>query len=97
MQLNKIIYRPVITEKSLSSKAMHNRYVFRVSRSASKGAIADAVRELFNVDVINVNTAVMVGKPKRLKRSHLFTKQQTWKKAVVTVKEGQKIDLFPEE
>lgn len=96
MRLNKIIHAPVITEKSLADKAALNNFTFKVNRKASKGAIADAVKELFGVDVLNVRTMVMPGKPKRLRRTHLFTKSSAWKKAVVTIKEGQKIELFPE-
>ncbi len=97
MQLNKVIHAPIITEKALADKASHNRYTFRVNRKATKGSISDAVHELFNVEVLDVRTSIIVGKPKRLRRTSGVVKTATWKKAIVTLKKGQKIDLFPEE
>lgn len=96
MQLSNIITKPIITERSFEL-ASGNRYLFKVSMSASKGSIAAEVKKLFGVDVLEVNTTIMPGKPKRIVGTRRFTKTSKWKKAVVHIKEGQKIDLFPKE
>ena len=96
MQLSKIIYSPIVTEKSLAAKAERNVYVFKVKKEASKGSIANEIKRLFGVDVEDVRTMIFTGKNKRLRRTRFLVKTQTWKKALVTLKSGQKIDLFPE-
>ena len=92
MTPEKIIRRPIIlTEKSNLVRAQ-NQVVFEVAREANKVEIRDAVQKLFNVKVMSVNTLIMRGKERRMGRGH--AKTQNWKKAVVTLKEGDSIDFF---
>jgi large subunit ribosomal protein L23 len=88
----KIVKRPVITEKANVAKEEQNQVVFEVSRHANKVDIAKAIEDLFGVKVVKVRTELQIGKRKRLGRHIGYT--QTWKKAVVTLREGDKIDFF---
>jgi large subunit ribosomal protein L23 len=87
-----IIQRVRLTEKSSVLQEKHNSYVFSVKPGANKIEIRQAVEKLFNVKVIRVNTMNCWGKMRRQ-----FTKQRgrtsNWKKAIVTLKDGDKIDL----
>ena len=87
-----VIIRPIITEHSYDG--MENGvYTFEVAKVANKIEIAQAVEELFNVKVVKVNTINVKAKPKRYR----YTSKgltRTWKKAMVTLKEGDKIELF---
>ncbi len=93
MQGSSILKRPVITEKSMKEIAK-NRYTFAVDVQADKPAIRQAVKELFSVDAINVRTITVPGKRRRIGRRRMLQSLSSWKKAIVTVKEGQSIDLF---
>lgn len=95
MKLNKIIKRPIVTEKSVEL-SKQNRYPFEVGMNATKGSVAKLIKSLFDVDVIEVKTMVVRGKKKRLGKTRIFVKAPKWKKAIVKLKEGQRIDLFPE-
>lgn len=86
-----IIIRPIISEKSYSLIA-HNRYTFEVAKTASKPQIADAVSAVFGVTVTSVNTMNVNGKPRRVR--HVKGKTRDWKKAVVTLREGDSIEFF---
>ena len=87
-----IIIAPVITEKSMSGIADKN-YTFKVAKDASKYEIADAVKELFKVDVAKVNTINVRGKARRMGRYEGYT--ASWKKAVVTLTADSKsIEFF---
>ena len=87
-----IVIRPVISEKSYDMIEL-NRYTFEVAKTASKPQIAQAITEIFGVTVKGVNTMNVTGKPRRLR--YAKGKTRDWKKAVVTLKEGDTIDLFP--
>jgi large subunit ribosomal protein L23 len=84
-----VIQRPLISEKSYAAMA-DGKYMFRVHRRATKTDIALAVAEAFKVDVVSVNTMHVRGKERRRGRVHGF--QPDWKKAVVRLREGQKIE-----
>lgn len=84
---------PIITERG-AANLQKSTYTFKVNKNATKDSIAEAIKNLFNVDVLRVRTSVMPGKRVRLKKTTRFTKTASWKKAMVTIKEGQKIDLF---
>jgi large subunit ribosomal protein L23 len=86
-----ILRRPVISEKGTMQLAM-NKYTFEVDSRANKQQIAAAVEKVFKVDVIDVNVLVVPGKRRRVGRHHAMTPE--WKKAVVTLKAGQRIDVF---
>jgi large subunit ribosomal protein L23 len=89
-----IIKRPIaLTEKAARLKEA-NKVVFEVALGANKIQIRNAVESLFNVKVIDVNTLVQRGKPKRVGRQDL--KRPNWKKAVVTLREGDDIQFFDE-
>lgn len=87
-----VIKRPIISEKSAALTEVAGRYVFEVDPKATKPEIREAVERLFKVDVRRVHTAVMHGKVKRA--GQFLKKRANWKKAIVTLGEGQKIDLF---
>ncbi len=89
-----IIRRPIfLTEKSnLLRKS--NQVVFEVLRDANKVQIKEAVQKLFSVKVESVNTMLYRGKDRRMGRG--YAKMQNWKKAVITLAEGQNIDFFAE-
>jgi large subunit ribosomal protein L23 len=91
MDAREIIIRPIITEKSYSA-IEHNRYTFEVDKRASKPMIADAVAEVFGVTVTRVNTMRVPGKKRRVRQAAGMTR--SWKKAVVTLKEGDSIKEF---
>ena len=88
----KIIKRPLITEKSTIQKEMDNQLAFEVDRRANKIEIKKAVEKIFKVQVENVRTMNYRGKRKRLGRT--MGRRPHWKKAVVTLKPGQKIEFF---
>jgi large subunit ribosomal protein L23 len=87
-----IVRRPIISEKSTALAEVAGKYAFEVAVGANKNEIKDAVQRLFNVKVRAVRTMVMHGKVKRVGRFE--TKRSNWKKAIVTLAEGQKIDFF---
>jgi large subunit ribosomal protein L23 len=86
-----IVLGPVISEKSYEL-IEHNRYTFRVDPRAHKTAIAKAVEEIFNVNVIKVNVIRTKSKPKR--RGLVSGRTSSGKKAIVQLPEGQKIEFF---
>lgn len=88
----KIIKRPLITEKSTIQKEMDNQLAFEVDRRANKIEIKKAVERIFKVQVETVRTLNYQGKKKRLGRT--LGRRRHWKKAVVTLKPGQKIEFF---
>ena len=89
MEFEQIIIEPVITEKAVGER-MLSRYVFKVHPKATKVNIAQAVAKLFKVEVKAVNTSRVRAKRRILGRSIGSTPQ--WKKAYVTLKQGQKIE-----
>ena len=86
-----IIIRPVISEKSYEM-IEQNRYTFEVAKTASKPQIATAIAEIFDVTVSKVNTINVTGKPRRVRAAK--GKTRDWKKAVVTLKDGDSIEFF---
>ena len=85
-----IIRAPVITEKS-TLVSEHNQVVFKVAMTATKPDIKEAVERLFNVKVLAVNTLIRKGKTKRFKG--VKGQQSDFKKAIITLQEGQTIDI----
>ncbi len=87
-----IIICPVITEKSTILQENENKYTFKVDSKANKIEIKKSIEGLFDVDVVSINTTNVRGKKRRVRyRKEGFT--SSWKKAVVTLKEGQSINL----
>lgn len=92
MNIYSIIKRPHVTEKTSLGTQAGNTITLVVDRDANKIEIKQAVEALFKVDVTSVRTSVVAGKVKRFGRT--FGKRQNWKKAYVTLKEGQTVDFF---
>ena len=91
MQARQVIHSPVISEKSYALIA-DNKYTFRVHPDAHKTQIRAAVEEVFNVTVLDVRTMTMKSKPKR--RGWTAGRTRAWKKAVVELAPGERIELF---
>ena len=89
-----VIKKPIITEKSLKLAREQNSYTFEVSRKASKGAIKDEVEKVYGVSVLKVGTATIPSKKKRIWRFGKISQRSPWKKAVVKLKEGDRIEGF---
>jgi len=87
-----IVIRPMITEKA-TRLGGENKYMFEVRREANKVQIKDAVEKGFDVKVIDVNVMVMKGKPRRALGNRI-KHQPNWKKAIVSLAPGDKIELF---
>lgn len=86
-----VIIRPIISEHSYDMM-QENVYTFEVAKSANKVEIAQAIEEIFDVTVVKVNTLNVKAKPKRVR--YQVGKTRTWKKAMVTVAEGDSIEIF---
>ena len=91
-ELYKVLEKPLVTEKSTQALAETNRVSFRVKRNANKHQIKKAVEQIFSVTVLDVNTLIVKGKSRRHGRSIGTTK--AWKKAIVHLGKGDKIDIF---
>ena len=91
MDVRRVIVEPVISEKSYALMA-EGRYTFRVADTAHKTQIRAAVEEIFDVTVVQVRTARVRSKPKR--RGVHRGKTRSWKKAIVQLAPGEKIELF---
>ena len=87
-----VIKGPLVTEKLDRAREKLRQYSFVVDRAATKPEVAKAVEALFKVRVEGVQTLILRGKVKRVGRS--IGKRPNFKKAIVTLKEGDKIDLF---
>ena len=88
----RILKGPHLTEKTVIQKDAHNQVTFLVDRDANKIEIKRAVEAIFNVKVDSVRTLRVHGKPKRMGRYAGY--RPDWKKAIVTLKKGQTIELF---
>jgi large subunit ribosomal protein L23 len=91
-----IIIKPIVTEKMTKLGDKLNRYGFKVQKDANKIQICQAVKGLYNVDVVSVNTINYAGKKKsRFTKAGLIEgRTENFKKAIVTVKEGETIDFY---
>jgi len=87
-----IIKRPLITEKTSIQKEVSNQFTFEVDRRANRVEIQKAVEAIFNVRVAKVRTIQVKGKTKR--RGWIVGKRRDWKKAIVTLMPGERIDFF---
>lgn len=97
MVLENILIEPVVTEKTNGMREDKSiKYVFRVMSEANKYQIMDAVRKLFNVKPVSCNVSWVKGKKKtsRTKSGYRTGEKPAWKKAVVTLSPGEKIDIF---
>lgn len=87
-----VVRRPIISEKSTVQAEASRTYAFQVAAAANKQEIREAVEKLFKVKVDGVRTMMVHGKYKRTGR--FVSKRPNWKKALVTLKEGHKIEFF---
>jgi len=91
MNSNDIIIRPIISEKTTELMEQH-KYVFQVARDANKLTVKKALKDLFNVTPEKVNIINVRGKNRRLR--FRIGKRAAWKKAIVTLSAGDKIEIF---
>lgn len=92
MDIYRIIKRSLITEKSTIAKDENNKYVFEVDRRANKIEIGNAVEKIFKVKVVDVHVMNVPGKKKRVGK--ILGEKRDWKKAVVTLAPGSRIEIF---
>ena len=92
LHIFEVLRRPLITEKSTTLQDKLNKYGFEVDRRANKEQVKRAVETSFNVHVITVNMATVKGKRKRF--GPKLVRRPSWKKAVVSLRSGDKIQLF---
>lgn len=93
MQPEQVIRRPLIlTEKGALLREEQSKYLFEVHPDANKIEIKNAVETLFKVGVVDVNTLIVRGRMRRMGRGH--AKTRNWKKAIVTLKDGETIEFF---
>ena len=95
MEAQEVILEPVITEKATAQTDRYNKVAFRVAKRASKYQIRAAVEALYGVRVTGIRTSTVRGKLKR--RGVSVGKRPDWKKALVTLREGDVIDFFATE
>lgn len=87
-----IVIRPLITEKTSIQKEVNNQITFEVGRRANRVEIKKAIENIFNVNVVGVRTMQVKGKTKQ--RGRIVGKRRDWKKAIVTLMPGERIDFF---
>ncbi|HTP24703.1 MAG TPA: 50S ribosomal protein L23 [Anaeromyxobacteraceae bacterium] len=87
-----VLRRPLVTEKSERNREAARQFAFEVHRGATKIQVKTAVEKLFSVHVTAIRTSILRGKNKRVGRN--FGRRPNWKKAIVTLKEGESISLF---
>ena len=91
MRLEEVLRRPLITEKNTALQAQ-GKYAFEAAREANKHLIKQAVEKAFKVKVTAVNVMTVPGRKRRIGRRQVLTRP--WKKAIVTLKPGDKIEFF---
>jgi len=96
MKVTEILIKPILTEKANAQQESLRRYAFKVNRRANKLEIKNAVEQFYGVNVLEVNTLVVPGKNKtRSTKSGIISGVKSgYKKALVTVAEGESIDLY---
>lgn len=90
---HEILIKPIVTERT-TGLMEENKYTFKVDKKANKLEVKHAVEAIFKVDVVDVRTMNVVGKMKRMGRTMGMT--TGWKKAIVSVKAGQRLPIFEE-
>lgn len=96
MKLSDVLVKPILTEKANAQQEKLRRYAFRVDRRANKLEIKKAVEDFYGVNVVDVNTVVVPGKNKTrfTKAGYVQGRKPSYKKALVTVADGETIDLY---
>ncbi len=91
MHLYEVLRRPLITEKNTNLQSL-NKYAFEIADGANKMMIKDAVEKAFKVKVMGINVITVQGKTKKMGRR--LVRNTPWKKAIVTLRPGDKIEYF---
>ncbi|MFN2457466.1 MAG: 50S ribosomal protein L23 [Chitinophagaceae bacterium] len=96
MRSSEVLIKPVLTEKANAQQDKLRRYAFKVARKANKLEIKKAVEDFYGITVVNVNTSVVPGKAKSrfTKKGVVSGRKPAYKKAFITVAEGETIDLY---
>ncbi|GAB2662596.1 50S ribosomal protein L23 [Flavihumibacter cheonanensis] len=96
MKLSEVLIKPILTEKANAQQESLRRFAFKVARKANKLEIKKAIETFYGVTVVDVNTAVIPGKNKTrfTKAGFIQGRKPAYKKALVTVAEGETIDLY---
>ncbi len=89
----RIVQKVLVTEKGTALAEKHNQYILKVAPDANKIEIKQGVEKMFGVSVLQVNTMNCLGKRKR-ERTARYGRRPNWKRAVVTLKDGDKIDVL---
>jgi large subunit ribosomal protein L23 len=92
MHLSEVLRRPLVTEKNTAIQAPQGKYAFEVAAGANKDQVKLAVEKAFKVDVTRVNMMTVPGRRRTIRGRKI--ESPSWKKAIVTLKPGDKIDLF---
>ena len=92
MDMYQIVIKPLVTEKGTTMLSEGNRVTFKVHVDANKIEIREAIQKIFNVSVVQVNTQIVRGKRKRFGKT--MGQSKPWKKPMVQLKEGDKIEIF---
>jgi large subunit ribosomal protein L23 len=91
MEINKVVKKILITEKSTAAREKSNKYFFEVDRKANKVEVTNAVEKLFKVKVVDVRVMHVLGKKKRMGK--VVGQKSSWKKAIVTLAAGSSIEF----
>ncbi len=96
MKLTEVLIKPILTEKANAQQEKLRKYAFKVDRRANKLEIKKAIEEFYGVSVVDVNTSVVPGKNKAryTKAGFIQGMKSAYKKAMVTVADGETIDLY---
>ena len=97
MEITEVLRHGIVTEKTMRLQEKHNQYTFKVALNANKIQVRQAVETMFNVDVVKVNIMRMPGKPRAIRRRGAAPRPvppREWKKAIVTIREGQSIEAL---
>ncbi len=93
MNTKDVLVKPIVTEKTTILTEL-NKYVFKVDKNATKSSIKQAINAIYNLEPRQINVMVVRGKKKRVRYKAGY--RPSWKKAIVTLKKGDKINLFDE-
>ncbi len=96
MKVSEILIKPILTEKANSQQEKLRRYAFKVARKANKLEIKTAIEKFYGVNVVDVNTVVVPGKSKTrfTKAGYIEGRKSAYKKAMITIAEGETIDMY---
>ncbi|WMY97279.1 MAG: 50S ribosomal protein L23 [Arsenophonus sp.] len=91
-KLLKLLFKPHISEKTSNLMKLNNTISFKVKKNATKQEIRDAIKKIFKIEVQNINTVQIKGKIK--KNKNIIGRKKNWKKAYITLKKGQSLDII---